>query len=116
MRSVILTRAGENQLFRTASPLTELGEAALGAALNDLCGAPPIVSGLRQNCAVEAAAEMGFDRKATYSALQDVLVKDRLVRENERAIAKGVFGSPFFIVDGEPFWGSDRIEPLAGRH
>ena len=59
---------------------------------------------------------MGFDRKATYSALQDVLVKDRLVRENEQAIAKGVFGSPFFIVDGEPFWGSDRIELLAGRH
>ena len=33
----------------------------------------------------------------------------RLVRENEGAIAEGVFGSPFFIVDGEPFWGSDRI-------
>jgi len=66
--------------------------------------------------AVEAAAKMGFDRKATYSALQDLLVKDRPVRENEQAIAKGVFGSPFFIVDGEPFWGSDRIELLAGRH
>jgi 2-hydroxychromene-2-carboxylate isomerase len=25
------------------------------------------------------------------------------------AIGKGVFGSPFFFVDGEPFWGSDRM-------
>ena len=22
---------------------------------------------------------------------------------------KGVFGSPFIIVDGEPFWGNDRL-------
>jgi 2-hydroxychromene-2-carboxylate isomerase len=31
-----------------------------------------------------------------------------LKRENEAAIAAGVFGAPFFIVDGEPFWGNDR--------
>ena len=24
-------------------------------------------------------------------------------------IAAGVFGAPFFIADGEPFWGSDRL-------
>ena len=33
---------------------------------------------------------------------------DRLKRENDAAIAAGVFGAPFFIVDGEPFWGNDR--------
>ena len=27
----------------------------------------------------------------------------------EEAMHKGVFGSPFFIVDGEPFWGNDRL-------
>ena len=27
----------------------------------------------------------------------------------EAALARGVFGSPFFIVDGEPFWGVDRM-------
>jgi 2-hydroxychromene-2-carboxylate isomerase len=26
------------------------------------------------------------------------------------AIDQGVFGSPFFVADGEPFWGWDRIE------
>ena len=30
------------------------------------------------------------------------------VGENEAAIARGVFGAPFFFVDGEPFWGNDR--------
>ncbi len=28
------------------------------------------------------------------------------------SLSRGVFGSPFFIVDGEPFWGSDRLEQL----
>ena len=27
---------------------------------------------------------------------------------NDTAIAAGVFGAPFFVVDGEPFWGNDR--------
>ena len=25
-------------------------------------------------------------------------------------LARGVFGSPFFIVDGEPFFGVDKLE------
>ncbi len=27
-------------------------------------------------------------------------------------MSRGVFGSPYFIVDGEPFWGCDRIPML----
>jgi len=34
--------------------------------------------------------------------------KNRLRQANEQAVAAGVFGAPFFIVDGEPFWGNDR--------
>ena len=30
----------------------------------------------------------------------------------DEAVARGAFGSPFFIVDGEPFWGSDRMDQL----
>jgi 2-hydroxychromene-2-carboxylate isomerase len=37
-------------------------------------------------------------------------MKERLRAEVDTAIQKGVFGSPFVIVDGEPFWGSDRLE------
>ena len=28
------------------------------------------------------------------------------------SIERGVFGSPFILVDGEPFWGSDRLDAL----
>jgi 2-hydroxychromene-2-carboxylate isomerase len=28
------------------------------------------------------------------------------------SVDKGVFGSPFILVDGEPFWGSDRLDLL----
>ena len=34
--------------------------------------------------------------------------KARLKRANDEAITAGVFGAPFFLVDGEPFWGNDR--------
>jgi len=30
-------------------------------------------------------------------------------RHGEAAVARGVFGSPWIFVDGEPFWGSDRL-------
>ena len=34
-----------------------------------------------------------------------------LLRErNDEAVAAGIFGSPSFIVDGELFWGDDRLE------
>ena len=39
--------------------------------------------------------------------------KDALRRASERAIVAGVFGSPFIIVDGEPFWGVDRLDQVA---
>ena len=54
------------------------------------------------------AAEDGLDPAAAQAAYTDLLWKERLKRENEAAIATGVFGAPFFIVDGEPFWGNDR--------
>ena len=28
------------------------------------------------------------------------------------SIERGVFGSPFILADGEPFWGSDRLDLL----
>jgi carboxymethylenebutenolidase len=28
----------------------------------------------------------------------------------KHAIDRGVFGAPFFVIDGERFWGQDRLE------
>lgn len=54
------------------------------------------------------AAESGLDAEAAQAAWNDPVWKLRLKQANERAIAAGVFGAPFFFVDGEPFWGNDR--------
>ena len=56
----------------------------------------------------ELAAQSGLDADAAEAAWNDPQYKLRLKQINEAAIAAGVFGAPFFIVDGEPFWGHDR--------
>ena len=60
--------------------------------------------------AADVAATTGSDRDGARAAVDDPAWKDALRREVESAIAKGVFGSPFLFVDGEPFWGIDRFD------
>ncbi len=57
----------------------------------------------------EIARGIGIDGDGLARALEDRVVKDRAKQEVDAAIATGVFGSPYFVVDGEPFWGVDRI-------
>ena len=57
----------------------------------------------------EIAAGVGVDAGALSAALKDDAVKQRLKDETKTAIDAGVFGAPFFMVDGEAFWGSDRM-------
>ena len=38
----------------------------------------------------------------------DPVWKAALKAAHDAAIALGVFGAPYFIIDGEPFWGNDR--------
>jgi len=44
--------------------------------------------------------------------IADPAVKSRLRDVTERAIERGVFGVPTFIVDGELFWGNDSFPHL----
>ena len=44
--------------------------------------------------------------------VNDQAVKDKTRAEVEAAIAKGVFGSPYLVIDGEPFWGVDRFDQI----
>ena len=60
----------------------------------------------------DVAAGTGVDRNAARAAIDDVAIKDALKRDVDAAIAAGVFGSPFIVVDGEPFWGLDRFEQI----
>jgi 2-hydroxychromene-2-carboxylate isomerase len=61
---------------------------------------------------VEVAAEMGIAGPDLAAALSDPAVKEAPRSATQQAIARGVFGSPYFIVDGEPFWGNDRLDQL----
>ena len=45
-------------------------------------------------------------------AVNDPAVKDKTKAEVDAALAKGVFGSPYVVVDGEPFWGIDRFDQI----
>ena len=57
----------------------------------------------------EVAATLDIDGPALLAAVQDPAIKERLKRETDEAIERGVFGSPFVFVDGEGFWGADRL-------
>ena len=57
----------------------------------------------------ELAEEAGVDPNKAISATSDDKYKAMLKTITEDAVHRGVFGAPFFFVDGEPFWGSDRI-------
>ena len=58
----------------------------------------------------DVAAAMGMDRQQVLDLIADPVMKEKLKTQTEAAIQAGVFGSPFMVVDGEPFWGFDRID------
>jgi 2-hydroxychromene-2-carboxylate isomerase len=58
------------------------------------------------------AAEIGIDSAALLAGIESQEVKDRTRAESDAAIARGVFGSPFIVVDDEPFWGADRLDQV----
>jgi len=61
---------------------------------------------------IEIARSAGIDATALATALEDPALKERAKKEVDNAIAANVFGSPFFIADGESFWGVDRMPML----
>jgi len=63
----------------------------------------------KEDAVLKTAADMGLDVDECRKIIHDQKQKDRLRAETEDAINKGVFGAPFVIIDGEPFWGADRM-------
>ena len=58
---------------------------------------------------VEVVTTIGLDPRDVGAGMQEQEIKDKLKTETDVAIERGVFGSPFFFVGDEPFWGSDRL-------
>ena len=61
---------------------------------------------------LEIAAGLGVDRDKLETALQSPEIKTRLKDEVDGALKIGVFGSPHVIIDGEAFFGADRLPQI----
>ncbi len=60
----------------------------------------------------DVAADSGTGRDALLAGIQEPAIKERLKEVTNDAVERGIFGSPFFMVDGEPFWGHDRMDEV----
>lgn len=56
-----------------------------------------------------ALAESGLDADAILAAAQTPEVKQRLMDNTAKAVARGTFGAPTFFVGDEIFFGKDRL-------
>lgn len=66
----------------------------------------------KRDVVLELAGGLGVDAAALGEALDGEDVRRRLREEVEGALARGVFGAPYFVVEEEPFWGVDRLPQL----
>jgi 2-hydroxychromene-2-carboxylate isomerase len=69
-----------------------------GKNMND----PAVVGGVLQ--------EAGFDPAVLLALAADPEVKERLKAVTQDAVARGVFGAPTFFIDGQMYWGQDRLD------
>ncbi len=55
-------------------------------------------------------AGCGLDAAAVIKASEAPAIAEKRETYTKRAIEKGVFGAPSFVIDGEIFWGQDRLD------
>ena len=58
----------------------------------------------------ELLTSLGLDADALIARGKSEAAKEALRRQVDRARDLGLFGAPTFFVDGEMFWGNDRLE------
>ncbi|MBX3489857.1 2-hydroxychromene-2-carboxylate isomerase [Parvibaculum sp.] len=62
---------------------------------------------------IKAALDAGgIDGAHILARIQDADVKAKLIANTEDAVARGVFGIPTFFVDGEIYFGKDRLREV----
>ena len=52
----------------------------------------------------------GFDGRMLLKSAETAGVQEQFDKNTDEAIAANVFGAPWYIVDGEGFWGQDRLD------
>jgi 2-hydroxychromene-2-carboxylate isomerase len=96
--------AGENPDDYTASKMGDFAQAVMRAYWErdaDI-GDAKVLAALGHNLAVDGDRLM--------AAADSDNARARLAAVTESAIARGVFGAPMFFVEGEMFWGKDRLD------
>lgn len=88
-RVLLLSRALAGACWEDGRDLTDVG------VLTDIVG------------------QVGLDAADLATRIGAPAIKAQLRSNTERAIAAGVFGVPTFLVDGQLFWGQDRLSMLA---
>jgi 2-hydroxychromene-2-carboxylate isomerase len=69
---------------------------------------------LADQATLEAAArDAGIDPEPLLAAAATPQIASRYAGNTEEAIARSVFGSPTYFVDGDMFYGQDRLEMVA---
>ena len=59
-----------------------------------------------------ALVESGLPAERLFELVQTPAVKEALLAETQRAVDRGTFGSPTFFVDGEIYFGKDRLRDV----
>ncbi|WP_265919621.1 2-hydroxychromene-2-carboxylate isomerase [Cupriavidus nantongensis] len=60
----------------------------------------------------QIADETGLDGAGLLKASEAQSVQAAYAQNTQDAISAGVFGAPWYVLDGEPFWGQDRLDFL----
>ncbi len=60
----------------------------------------------------ELADRLDLDGAALLKASEGQGVQEEYARHTQDAISAGVFGAPWYVYDGQPYWGQDRLDFL----
>ncbi|WP_158969984.1 2-hydroxychromene-2-carboxylate isomerase [Chachezhania sediminis] len=94
------------------------GDIATGAELGRRLFAARFGEGLNitdPEVLVDVALAAGYDAEAARTAMQSDATKAGLRTSIDAALADGAVGVPFYLLDGEPFFGVDRLPQLRWR-
>lgn len=59
---------------------------------------------------IAITTELGHDGKTLLKSAETTSVQSEFDRFTDEAISANVFGVPWYVVDGEAFWGQDRLD------
>jgi 2-hydroxychromene-2-carboxylate isomerase len=99
---VLATRAQGNNAIKLAHALMR----AVWAEEKDISD-PATLDAIAQSC--------GLDGRGLRLAAEDPAHAATYEAETQEALERGVFGAPSYVVDGEIFWGQDRLDFLDRR-